>query len=227
MKRLLVAVCAVAGLLASAPSAWAKDYTWVKDHCNTNSQNHISSWKRSQARAYGFVAAAEGYQRAGGCWNNNDVDDTPPVGLDDTGSEGPDCSGLVFKSWFLKGNYGATGGQWWGRMRNIHGPYASYDFHDGVDEGPFFTLPNKNRITTLYMDAFARDGHIGLIYTDVATSDNTDLILEAKGNFYGTDVFEEDYRSDSAYVAVRRKGWTADCSPQCAARSRPPVVVVP
>ncbi|HEX9376733.1 MAG TPA: hypothetical protein VGB19_10915 [Actinomycetota bacterium] len=226
MKRVLMAACLVAGLLASAGPVWAKDYTWVADHCNTNSQSDISSWKRSDARAYGAVAVSEGYQRAGGCWNDNDVDDTPPVSYHDTGSEGPDCSGLVFKSWFLVNDLGASGGTWWGRMRNIHGPYASTDFHDGVTNGPFFVLSGKSRGTTLYMDAFAKDGHIGLIYDDTGTSSNTDLILEAKGNFFGTGIWEEDYRGDTAYVAVRRKGWTPDCAPQCAAWSRPPVVVM-
>jgi len=116
---------------------------------------------------------------------------------------------------------------WYDRFENVHGPYSSYAFHAPDPDDPFFRLSDKSRSTTLYMDAFAKNGHVALIYTEIGTSGDQDYILEAKGNFYGTGVFTEDYRADSDYVAVRRRGWTQDCYPSCPSRARPPIVVVP
>ena len=228
MRRAVLVACLTGGLLAGVPteSAHAKSYTWVADNC-FDDHHAISIWKRVDARAYAYVAAGEGYDYGGGCWNDNDRDDTPPVAGDDPGSEGPDCSGLAFKSWFLRSPYGTSGGTWYNKFEDVHGPYSSTAFHDDGSGVPFFQLASKSRSTTLYMDAFAKQGHIGLIYSDVPTNNNLDWILEAKGNFYGTAVFTEDYRFDSDYVAVRRKGWTQDCYPNCTAVARPPVVVVP
>ena len=75
------------------------------------------------ARTYAGYAAREGYEWGGGCWNDNNVDDTP--GQPDSEGEGPDCSGLVFKSWELKPTRGANGGMWWNKRENIHGPYPA------------------------------------------------------------------------------------------------------
>ena len=54
---------------------------------------------RAAARDYAYVAAAEGYQWAGGCWNDNNRDDSPgdPPEDPNTLGEGGDCSGLTFK----------------------------------------------------------------------------------------------------------------------------------
>ena len=112
MRRAMMTVLCVAGglvALSASPAAHATSYTWVARNC-ADDHHGITLWKRADARAYAVVAAGEGYDYAGGCWNDNDRDDTPPVASDDPGSEGPDCSGLVFKSWFLKSTYGATGG---------------------------------------------------------------------------------------------------------------------
>ena len=65
------------------------------------------------------------------------------------------------------------------------------------------------------MDAFARDGHVGMLYTNTGSSSGGDLIIEARCNTCGTDIFDEDFRYDSRYNGVRRKGWTQDCYPNC------------
>ena len=76
------------------------------------------------------------------------------------------------------------------------------------------------------MDAFAKNGHIGLISSTVSSNQDLDWISEAKGESYGTDEWLEGYRYDSAYVAVIREGWTADCWPNC--REAPlPAVLIP
>ena len=102
MKRGILAATISAALVLAAPAAPAhgRSYAWVANNC-FDDHHAVSYWKRSDGRAYGFVAAGEGYDYAGGCWNNDDRDDTPPVATDDPGSEGPDRSGLVFKAWFL------------------------------------------------------------------------------------------------------------------------------
>lgn len=221
MSRFLVGLLIV-GTLAVPSTARA---SWTSKNC-FSSHYADGVFRRSEARAYAEVARSEGYEYAGGCWNDDDVDDTPQQ--PDSSGEGPDCSGLVFKSWELRAAAGASGGTYWGRVENIHGPYASYDFHSPVATDPFYRLPNKNRVTTVYMDAFARNGHVGMIYTNAGTSANTDYIIEALCDLCGTNVFEETYRSDSDYLAARREGWTADCYPRCQAPGAAQgVVVVP
>jgi hypothetical protein len=222
MKRLVLLLACVAGLAALPATAHA---SWVSDHCHDD-HNNDSIFKRVEARAYADIADSEGYEYGGGCWNDNDKDDTPNA--PNSGGEGPDCSGLVFKSWELKPTRGVDGGTWWNRLENVHGPYASTGFHDPQPDWPFHKLINKRRGTTVYMDAFAKDGHIGLIETNYGTSDNNDYINEARCDACGTDVFTETYRFNDDYVAVRREGWVPDCYPQCQWRTTgPSVVVVP
>ena len=220
-RVLLCALIAAAVSLAAPPSAQA---SWVSEHCFDDHYND-PVFKRADARAYADIADEEGYEYGGGCWNNNNVDDTP--WQPNSSGEGPDCSGLVFKSWELKPTAGMSGGTWWNKFEDIHGPYSSYRYHDPVGSDPFFLLQGKGRMATSYMDAFARDGHVGLLESNGGTSSGDDYINEAKGDAYGTDVFVEDYRHDPAYLAVRREGWTADCSPQCTTRQAPVVVRVP
>lgn len=212
MRKLLgIAVVAASALVLPVPA----EASWVSEHC-FDDHNVVKSWKRADAKAYATVAAWEGYEYAGGCWNDNDRDDTPNA--PDSFGEGPDCSGLVFKAWMLRLPKGQTGGMWWNRMENVHGSYSSTMFATAEAGWPFFVLPEKDRMTTAYMDAMARKGHIGLLYVNGGTSSGTDVIVHAKGDAYGTVISEEAYRFDTDYVAVRRRGWTADCEPQC---SRP------
>lgn len=211
MRRLFVLAIATAVFveLFARPSA----ASWVGSNCSVDNKA-VSAITRNAARAYAHVAAKEGYEWGGGCWNDNDRDDTPNA--PDSGGEGPDCSGLVFKSWHLRLAWGATGFWWWNRRQNIHGYYGSSTFHAPGSDLPFYKLSNKYRSTTIFMDAFAKDGHVGMLDTSANPSSGTDWIVEAKGDSAGTGVFIEDYRYDSAYVAVRRRGWaTQTCTGSC------------
>jgi hypothetical protein len=219
MRRLLTTVAGVPVLIV-ALLAEPGLASWVSNNCYVSNANR--TWiRRIDARTYAEVAVGEGYEWGGGCWNDNNVDDTP--GQPDSSGEGPDCSGFTFKSWYLKSTVGTSGYHWWSRWQNIHGPYASSHFHAPLASYPFYKLPNKTRETTYYMDAFAKDGHIGMIHSDTHPSANTDYIIEALGDTAGTDINEQTYRGQSQYVGVRREGWYADCYPQC---PRPDVVVV-
>ena len=78
----------------------------------------------------------------------------------------------------------------------------------------------------MYMDAFAKRGHVGMLSSSASPSANTDFIWEAYSDASGVGLNERAYRADSNYVAVRREGWTADCYPRCQA-PEPLLVVVP
>jgi hypothetical protein len=132
----------------------------------------------------------------------------------------------VFKTWELKSAIGADGFQWWDKLQNIHGPYTSASFHAPLSGWPFYRLANKDYTTTMYMDAFAKDGHVGMLYTESQPQDGTDSIIEALGDSHGTNIWIESYRMESAYVAVRRRDWTPDCWPSCGTPDRG-VVEVP
>jgi hypothetical protein len=209
VRRLVLGLALIAGLLAvpATPSS----ASWVSQNCY-NDDHEASYVRRTDARAYAAVGRGEGYEYGGGCFNNNNTDDTP--NQPDSSGEGPDCSGLVFKSWELENSWGASGVHWWNRIENVHGPYSSTAFHDvGTTSNlPFFHVGKSN---SLYMDAFARDGHVGLLYSGVQNSDGTYNFIEAKGDDYGVNIFEETWMSNSDYVGVRRKAWTADCYPNC------------
>jgi hypothetical protein len=224
MKRLTAGLCTgICLLLASATfvvlSAGPSRASWVSDHCKDNDYV-IDRLKRSEARAYAGPANREGYQWGGGCWIDDNVDPTPndpPAQY--TYGEGPDCSGLAFKTWALRLTEGAEGFRHYDYLEYVHGPYSTADLHAPVKDDPFFLLPDKARTTTVYMDLFARNdgtsGHVGLLWTDAYPSANTDYIIEAKGESYGTHIYEEGFRYDSRYVAVRRGAWTPDCYPSC------------
>jgi hypothetical protein len=222
MKRVVI----VAGLLCVMVGGFARpsEASWVGSNC-ANSSAADSYVKRSEARAYAAVAGGEGYEWGGGCWNDDNVDNTPSA--PDSSGEGPDCSGLVFKTWELKNSVGAAGFTSYSRLMNIHGPYSSTSYHSPGQGWPFYRLSSKDRLTTLYMDAFAKDGHIGLLYTPANPSSNTDYIIEALGDSVGTGIHVESYRFDARYVAVRRVGWTPDCFPRCGVAASARVVVVP
>lgn len=212
MKRrlgFLMLACLAGALLAVVPARPGRA-TWVSQNCNTN-QRADSHVRRLDARAYAAVGFGEGYEWGGGCWNDNDRDDTP--NQPDSAGEGPDCSGFVFKTWELQNN-GNNGFTFHDQLQNDHGPYTSYDFHSPQND-PFVLLPDKKRTTTTYMDAFAKRGHVALLWSGTPPSSNLDYIGEALGDAAGTDQFVESYRFDSAYVAVKRLNWTADCYPRC------------
>lgn len=213
----LAAALAAAVSMAAPPPASA---SWTGDHCyihNVEDENV----RRVDARSYAVVGVGEGYEWGGGCWNNNGVDDTP--GAPDSGGEGPDCSGFVFKTWELRVRTYLHDFIWWSRMQNIHGPYVANTFHAPGDDLPFFVV-SKSRSSMVYMDAFASSTHVGMLYTAVNPSSGTDWVIEARGDPYGVDVWERDMRYDSSYTAARRRNWTPDCYPNCATPVSPVVV---
>jgi len=222
MKRLLIIAVLASACYVALP-AQVSHATWVGNNCDGSYATDYYV-KRSDAQAYSWVADNEGYEWGGGCWNDNGKDDTP--GAPDSSGEGPDCSGFTFKSWELVNKYGTSGFTYYDKLYNVHGPYTSYDFHAPASSAPFSKLANKDRSTTLYMDAFAKAGHVAMLYWNFGSNDNNDYMIEALSDSSGTDENLETYRFDSSYVGVRRDDWTQDCWPNCAHTS-PSVVVVP
>jgi hypothetical protein len=177
----------------------------------------MTGWKRSQAKSYAAPMAREGYEWNGGCYRLNDRDDTP--GAPDSGGEGADCSGFVFRVWGLPPS-GASGYRYYDYTYESHGPYSTAAYYAPSASSPFKLLGGKSYGATDVMDAFVyrnganTAGHIGLIYAE--GSNGTDTIIEAKGDAEGTWIAAQAYRQSSVYRAVARKHWTAECSPRCA-----------
>jgi hypothetical protein len=188
--------------------------TWSSNNCHGGSTG-IPGWKRSQAQHYAQKADHEGYEWGGGCYKLNDRDDTRRE--PDSGGEGNDCSGLVFRAWGLQNNDGPHQYRLYDYDKWIHGPYSTADYHSPSKSDPF-SRENKSYFATDYMDAFvyrsSGGGHIGMIYQE--GSGGSDYIVEAKSDAIGTRIAWEDYRSQSAYRAVNREKWTPECYPTCA-----------
>ena len=185
--------------------------SWTGNNCHADNFT-VNSLRRIDARAYADVAVHEGYEWGGGCWNNNDKDDTP--GQPDSGGEGPDCSGLVFKAWELSWTRGALGFRWYNKLENRHGPYTTRDFYSPPNGYPF-SRTGKSRSNMMYMDAFVSLDHMGLLYTENNPSSNTDYVLEAYNDANGVRILEEGYRGEAAFVGSRRANWSPDCAPRC------------
>ena len=202
--RLFVAATATAAALAAVQAAHAYHTQFVAQNCNTNAPQYTSTFTRDGSTTVALHARYEGYQWAGGCWNDNNVDDSPNDQTENpnTGGEGGDCSGFTFKVWRESTNEGDAGAYQWNMLRYIHGPYTADRFRHG-DGAPNVTYAKSGLIR---MDALASPHHIGLIYA--TNADGTDQIIEAKGEAYGTNIWTRAYRGDSNYGGVRRLGWT-------------------
>src|SRR5262245_51764912 len=97
MRWIVGATIWVAYVLAAIPgTAFA---SWSDNNCDGDAGDP-ATWKRSQAKDYAQRAVNEGYEWGGGCFKLNDQDDTP--NQPDSGGEGTDCSGFVFKTWALR-----------------------------------------------------------------------------------------------------------------------------
>ena len=192
----------VLALAIATPGARAY-HTNFQGSCN-NSYFATSGVTRAQARVYAEIGAREGYQWGGGCWNDNNIDDAPGDPSENvyTRGEGADCSGFTFKSWYERGNPSDPGFNYHYRMRNVHGPFVSQDFKNGV--GLQNVMLSKS--AAIAMDAFAAAHHIGIVY-QANTAYNTDRIVEAKCEACGTGIWTRTYRGDPAYSGVRRYGW--------------------
>jgi hypothetical protein len=171
--------------------------------CN-NQWVNVARVTRADARQYAYVAAAEGYQWGGGCWNNNNVDDSPgdPPRDPNTHGEGPDCSGFTFKSWLERSETSDPMFRYHYWLQNVHGPYSAASFKSGAG-APNITVA---KASTIYMDAFASTNHIGMIYW-ANTAYNQDRIIEAKCEACGTGTWARTYRGNPDYTGVRRLYW--------------------
>jgi hypothetical protein len=190
---------------AVAGTASAYHTQFVAVNCNYAAPTPTSYITRDGSATVALRARNEGYQWAGGCWNDNDRDDSPgdPSESPGTGGEGPDCSGFTFKVWRESTNESDAGFYQWGMFRYVHGPYDTTRFKRG-DGAPNVTL---SKSAAIKMDAFSSYGHIGMIYAKNA--DGSDQIIEAKGEAYGTNIWTRTYRGDSSYSGVRRTGWSS------------------
>jgi len=195
----------VASCFAAAGTASAYHTTFVAQNCHTNPAQQVSYITRDGSIAVALKARYEGYQWGGGCWNDNNVDDSPndPTGDPNTGGEGGDCSGFTFKIWRESETKSDAGFYQWNKLRKVHGPYTADWFRQGVG-APNITSAKSALIK---MDAFASTGHIGMIYA--TNADGTDQIIEAKGEAYGTNIWTRTYRGSSSYGGVRRTGWSS------------------
>jgi hypothetical protein len=200
------------GLLMLTTGAGSALASWTGNNCN-GSSSPLAYWQRRNARIYVDPMDHEGYEWGGGCYRLNDRDDTP--GAPDSGGEGADCSGFVFRVWALKGD-GSEGPRYWDYDKDIHGPFDTGDYYYPLASEPFHTIA-KGYPSTQYMDAFVYRmngaGHIGLIYDE--ERDGHDQVAEAKGDADGTVIMREFFRQDSRFRAIEREGWMPDCYPQC------------
>jgi hypothetical protein len=203
--RRLVATFAITFALAYAGAAGAYHTRFVADNCNYAAPTPTSYITRDGSAAVALRARREGYQWGGGCWNDNDRDDSPgdPTTDPGTGGEGGDCSGFTFKVWREALDTSDNGFHQWGMLRFVHGPYTAAAFRAGTG-APNITVAKSALVK---MDALASDGHIGLVYA--VNPDGTDQIIEAKGEAYGTNIWTRTYRGSSSYSAVRRVGWSS------------------
>jgi len=202
--RLLIGSIA-AFSLAAAATASAYHTRFIANSCNYAAPTPSSYITRDGSASVALRARYEGYQWGGGCWNDNDRDDSPGDPTEDpgTGGEGGDCSGFTFKVWRESTNQGDAGFYQWGMLRYVHGPYTAADFKVGAG-APNVTASKSSLVR---MDALASSAHIGMIYA--TNADGSDQIIEAKGEAYGTNIWTRTYRGSSSYGGVRRLGWSS------------------
>jgi len=205
VSRTLLVTFGLALSVGWVGSAAAYHTRFVADNCNYAAPTPTSVITRDGSAAVALRARYEGYQWAGGCWNDNDRDDSPgdPTTDAGTGGEGGDCSGFAFKVWRESLDTSDSSFQQWGMLRYVHGPYTAAAFKAGSG-APNVTV---SKSALIKMDALASDGHIGLVYA--VNPDGTDQIIEAKGEAYGTNIWTRTYRGSSSYSGVRRTGWSS------------------
>ena len=203
MTRAFALAFAITFALAAATAARAYHTAFARNNCNTNSPQPIPALSRAAAMSWALYARYEGYQWSGGCWNDNNADDSPgdPTQDPNTGGEGGDCSGFTYKVWFESPDQGDVSFWSWGMLRAVHGPYTSGNFESGA--GAANETAAKSSL--VMNDALASSTHIGIVYAH--NTDGTDQIIEAKGEAYGTNIWTRTYRGDPNYGGVRRSWW--------------------
>jgi hypothetical protein len=204
-RRAFALAFVVAAALTGVTGAGAYHTNFVGNNCNYNDPQFTSYFTRDGSIAVALRARWEGYQWGGGCWNDDDVDNSPgdPTQTAGTNGEGGDCSGFTFKVWRESLNTADKGAYQWNMLRFVHGPYSSGSFKAGSG-APHVTY---GKVGLIRMDALASDSHIGMVYA--RNADGSDQIVEAKGEAYGTNIWTRTYRGNSDYGGVRRLGWDA------------------
>lgn len=183
-------------------------------NCGTgNGDDSATQEKVSQAADYAYTAVLDGYQWGGGCWLNDDIDATPSDPEETfSGGEGPDCSGLVFKTWELNADRNSApitnGWTSWAQTNNVHGPADASAFRSS---GASWTAETKSWVTK--MDALASTSHVAMYWSH--TSSGSDKFIEAKGEDKGTQIAVENYLGSSSFLPSARNNWLPECSPQC------------
>lgn len=205
VSRTLLVTFGLALAVSWAGSAAAYHTRFVADNCNYAAPTPASFITRDGSAAVALRGRYEGYQWGGGCWNDNDRDDSPGDPHEDpgTGGEGGDCSGFAFKVWREPLDTADASFHQWGLLRFVHGPYTAAAFKAGAG-APNVTV---SKSTLIKMDALASESHIGLVYA--VNPDGSDQIIEAKGEAYGTNIWTRTYRGSSSYGGVRRTGWSS------------------
>src|SRR5215212_3518797 len=84
-------------------------YTCLTQETECNAGSSIASWTANNAVSYVRTAHREPYTKGGGWWNPNQNRD---LASSTKGPEGPDCSGLVFKSWAMSYSAGTITPYW-------------------------------------------------------------------------------------------------------------------
>ncbi len=177
----------------------------------------VSCWDRTCAKSYALGAVDEPYRV-----NHAEWTDDNRLSWD---GEGVDCSGLVYKTWGMKGNTGSTALFWWFTAETLPSEkYFARNFYAGcsgacpkVCDGGVGNCP---RTMTEVMDAFATlngssndDDHVGLIYEE--QTDSQDLILEAVdqvNTYKDVRIETHSWRANAQYRGIRRAGWSLSCS---------------
>lgn len=167
------------------------------------------NYTRPAAADIANIAVGEGYQWAGGCYDNDDHDGGPnayPRETKSTLTEGPDCSGFVWRVWRESNYYRPNDNSFyfWSRATYDHGPYDTRGFkYASPGSGAPHVKYGKSGI--IMMDALASDTHIALEQFRIDAG--ADFVWEALGEAYGTNEWIESYRPQTAFSGVRRLAW--------------------
>ena len=166
-------------------------------------------YTRAAATDIANIANGEGYQWAGGCYDNDDKDagrNAFPRETKSTLTEGPDCSGLVWRVWRESNAFKPNNNSFyfWGRATYDHGPYDTLGFKYAT-AGSGLPHVKYDKSSIIMMDALASNTHIALEQFRIDAG--SDFVWEALGEAYGTDEMIESYRAQTAFSGVRRLAW--------------------
>jgi hypothetical protein len=217
-RSVLLTVSLVGSFALVTAAAWAGQSRiagWADTNCvfDPYSTQVSTTYKRDSALQIARIAVWEGYHWGGGCYNDDDRDNTPnePVQSEWTHGEGPDCSGLVWRIWRLHRPYSAPPGQnpklfWlWYRWLYEHGPFNTAAFKAGTDATVSYAKSGLIKADALVRDV-GGSGHMAAVVKRL--DDGSDEVIEAKGEAYGVLDTVRRYRAQAEYSGARRLGWT-------------------